>query len=396
MLKFTLLIFLSLFINTSTNAQYNTNVNYDKKHTIGLLVPLYLDSIYKGNNYRYGKKFPRFTLQGLEFIQGANIAMDSFPLEGHLVETFVYDTKSTKSKIDSLIFYHRLDSLDLLIGAVKDEEVNSLAEFAKDHRIPFVSVTYPNDAGIKNNPYYIIVNPTLKTHCESIFSLLLQNHSNDHIVLVRKSGSQEDRVEDYFKNINYQDSIPLLHINTVLMDSNSNLIEKYLDSTKKNIIIGGSLDEDFAQNLVSALKKDTVKYHSILIGMPNWGGFNSFGKNIKNGLRDFPFYYTTYYFNEKNDSISKAIQYAYMKKYKGYPGDFAYKGFEIMYAFSRLIKENSDDYFNNIMKEHSGTFSHFKFLSSGNESPIDEPDYYENKHLFFIKKINGKTSKSDF
>ena len=103
MLKFTLLIFLSLFINTSTNAQYNTNVNYAKKHTIGLLVPLYLDSIYKGNNYRYGKKFPRFTLQGLEFIQGANIAMDSFPLEGHLVETFVYDTKSTKSKIDSLI-----------------------------------------------------------------------------------------------------------------------------------------------------------------------------------------------------------------------------------------------------------------------------------------------------
>ncbi len=395
MLKVAIIFFSSLLICIDSESQTVNKTDSGKPYKIGMFVPLYLDSVFKGGNYRYGKKFPRFTLQGLEFVQGAELALDSFPSKEQLNELFIYDSKSSNLKIDSLIYYHRLDSLDLLIGLVKDEELISLAEFAKQRQIPFLSVTYPNDGGIKNNPFYLILNPTLKTHCQSIFSLLLQNHSNDNILLIKKTGIQEDRVQDYFKSINFQDSIPLLKINYVTQDSNYHLIENYLDSTRRNIVIAASLDEEFAQNIVLAIKNKSEKFKVDLIGMPNWGSFSSFGKSIKNGLRDFPFYYTAPFFNEKNDSISKVIQNNYMKKYKGYPGEFAYKGFEVMNAFSGIMKKSvsTDDL---ISMAKSGYYSQFNFLPFYKDAQKMEPDYYENRHLFFLKKLNGKTTKSDF
>ena len=50
-----------------------------KTFQVGIFAPVYLDSVFKGNNYRYSENFPRFILQGLDFIQGAQIALDSMP-----------------------------------------------------------------------------------------------------------------------------------------------------------------------------------------------------------------------------------------------------------------------------------------------------------------------------
>ena len=89
----------------------------------------------------------------------------------------------------SLISSHALDSLQLIIGSVKDEEYGQLARFALQKNIPFISATYPNDGGITENPYLVIVNSTLKAHCEAIFSYMLQNHGSDNILHFRKPGS---------------------------------------------------------------------------------------------------------------------------------------------------------------------------------------------------------------
>ena len=136
---------------------------------IGLFVPLYLDSVFHGNDYRYVKKFPRYALQGLDFVQGAQIALDSFPVSNCIVELFVYDSKSDSVSVKTLIDSQKLDSLELIIGAIKDDELNLLASFAKSKKIPFISATYPNDGGIVSNPYYVILNSTLRSHCEAIF-----------------------------------------------------------------------------------------------------------------------------------------------------------------------------------------------------------------------------------
>lgn len=361
---------------------------------IGLFVPLFLDSVFHGNDYRYGKKFPRYALQGLDFVQGAQIALDSFPISNCIVELFVYDSKSDSVSVKTLIDSQKLDSLELIIGAVKDDELNLLASFAKSKKIPFISATYPNDGGIVSNPYYVILNSTLRSHCEAIFSYLLQNHHTENIIHVRQTGSQEDRVAGYLNNINKPDNKPLLKIKTMNLDSNLILIKTALDSTKKNFIIGGSLDEDFVGSIANILSSVSKTYDITLIGMPNWDGFTSFGKNHKENLKDFPIYFTSPYFNYKTDNYSKIIQDAYLKNYKGKPSDFAYKGFEVMYVFSRLLNLYPVNLIEHLNDYPFKVFSDFNIVPIKSNNQSSHIDYQENKHLFFIKKVNGTASKA--
>ena len=119
-----------------------------KTYRVGIFSALYLDSVFSNTEYNYGKKFPKFTQQGLDFVQGAEIALDSLPLpNGNIIAT-VFDSKASVNNIPSLITNHKLDSLDLIIGSVKDIDFIDLAKFAKQKNIPFISATYPNDGGI--------------------------------------------------------------------------------------------------------------------------------------------------------------------------------------------------------------------------------------------------------
>ena len=112
-----------------------------------------------------------------------------------------------------------LDSLDLIIGSVKDTDLKQLADFSLKKNIPFISATYPNDGGVTGNPFLAIMNSTLKAHCEGIYSYILQNHGTDKIILLKKPGVQEDKIVSYFKALNEQEGKPLLNIQTIHFDS---------------------------------------------------------------------------------------------------------------------------------------------------------------------------------
>ena len=188
-----------------------------KTYRIGIFAPLFLDSVFTGYAYKYSKNFPKFVVPGLDFVQGVQIALDSLPHSNANVEASIFDSKSFSQSVANLINSKSLDSLDLIIGAVKDQEYIQLADFAKEKHIPFISATHPNDGGITANPFMVIVNSTLKAHCEAIYSYILQNHGTDKIYLVRKSGAQENMVEDLFKKINSPDGRPLLKMEVIYL-----------------------------------------------------------------------------------------------------------------------------------------------------------------------------------
>ena len=73
---------------------------------------MYLDSAFDANGYRYGKSFPKFIQPGLEFVQGAMIALDSIPLPNGNIRAEIFDSKASVQNINWLLANHRLDSLD--------------------------------------------------------------------------------------------------------------------------------------------------------------------------------------------------------------------------------------------------------------------------------------------
>lgn len=386
------LLSLCCFFSLSSFAQVTSSPIFNT-YKVGIFAPLYLDSVFNEDEFKYPKNFPRFVVQGLDFVQGAQIALDSMPPLTANLDARFFDSKSTSQDISTLIKDKKLDSLDFIIGSVRDEDYRALANYAAEKKIPFISATYPNDGGITSNPYVVVVNSTLKAHCEAIYSYVLQNHGTDKIMLIRKPGSQEDKVAGYFSTLNKPDGKSLLNIQTVNIDSTFNYIKYKLDSTKQNIIIGASLDEDFAYSLAAALAPMKKKYDITLIGMPNWDGFQSFN-NTKRNLNDFPFFFTASYFNPKWDNYSKMIQEVYLDKYKGKPSDYSYKGFESIYLFTRLFTRYPKDFMNHLNDYAYKVFSEYNFKPVSVRQGSEGPDYFENKHLYFLKSVNGVVSRA--
>lgn len=383
--------FFTSFLFVGINCLFAQNTKPLKTYRVGIFSPLYLDSVFTDNNYTYGKKFPKFSQQGLDFVQGAQIALDSMPLpNGNIIANF-FDSKAAVTTISWLINNNKLDSMDLLIGAVKDAEFLQLANFAKQKNIPFISSSYPNDGGVSANPFLVIVNSTLRAHCETIYSYLLQNHGTDKIFLCRKKGAQEDKIAEYFKHINETDGKPLLSIETLNFDDDFSILKNKLDSNRKSIIIGGSLNESFATDFVNNAYTLSDTYPLEVIGMPNWDGFSALKKSA---LKDFPVYYTTPYSNTKTDLYSKKIKQVYAKKYKGVPSDMTYKGYESVFVFARLLTRYPNDFMSHLNEFAYKVFNEYNFKAVYVNRNKSIPDYFENKRLYFMKILNGKILKA--
>ena len=367
------------------NAFAQVPENNFKTYTVGIFAPVYLDSAFTDNSYRYSKTFPKFTFGGLEFLSGVQIALDSILIYQANIKAKLFDSKA----MDASTFDGNPDynNLDLIIGSVKEDDYNSLAALAFKKNIPFINVTYPNDGGISANPFLVILNSTLKAHCESIFSYINQNHGFDNLVFCTKDGSQEKKVEDYFNESNNRDGINLLNIKKVVVNNNFESVLSKLDSTKKNIIVGGSLDRKFATDLANAAAGWSSTYNIQLIGMPNWDAFFT-GKN----KISFPVYYTSPYYNLKTDQYSALLQDAYQKKFNALPSDLAYKGFESVYIFLKLLAKHPADFMSHLNDYPHKVFSDFNIKPVFLDKKSVVPDYFENKHLYFLKIENGITT----
>jgi hypothetical protein len=364
-----------------------------KVYKIAVFAPLYLDSVFTDNKLRYERSLPKFIMPAVEFVQGAKIAFDSMPLNNKRVEAFIYDTKSFTEPLKRLIQNKKLDSIDLIIGSVKDVDFKLLSEFSSTKNIPFVSATYPNDGGVTNNPFLVIMNSTLKVHCEGIYNYVLQKYGTEKIYLFKQAGEQEDKIAAYFKALNEQEGKPLLNIQTITFDSTFSAFsfKKKLDSNHTTIIIGASLDEEFAQNLADFCYSIKKNYPLVLIGMPNWDGIKPFTK--EDSYKDFAIRFTTPFYNPETSLLSNVITTEYNNRYKIKPTDVAYKGFETAWYFTRLLINHPNDFMLNLNDSTLKVFNDYNFKPILLNKQSVAPAYFENKHLYVMRIMNGVVSK---
>ena len=360
-----------------------------KTYRVAIIAPLYLDSVFAGYHLKSESSIPPYTIGGADFVQGAELAFDTLNLHGKHVEAFIYDSKSVSQSLPNLLKSGKLDQMDLIIGSVKQPDYNQLAQFAFQKNIPFISATYPNDGGIRNNPDLLIANPTLRANCESIFSYILQKHGSDNIYLFHKRN--DNRISNYFKEINFVDGKPLLNIKEIMLDSSvSPMGMRYLiDTTKPVVIIGASLNETFSQKLADACYPISKNNKIALIGMPNWDGFSCWYRNTYFG---FPIRYTTPHYLEKSNPFRKYLYDKYFQVYNIDPSDMVEKGFGITYNFTSILINHPGFFMQNANDTTFAPFHDFNFkpVSLSNNSQID---YYENKHLFIMQILNGEIER---
>lgn len=367
----------------NTHSQTNERV-----YKIAVFAPVYVDSAFTPEGtYRLGSQIlPRYMMPGLDFYNGIMLAVDSLSKEQAPIEVVFYDTKSAKGNISYALSDSTLREASLIIASFNNRaEIKPLADFALEHEIPLISHTYPNDGGVSENPYFILINPTLKTHLEGIYRYLQRVYPTSNISMFRRKGGVEDLIQSTFSDISRTTPGVPLRIKTVeLTDSfTTSQVISYLDSTRQNIIICGSLNETFGANLVKSLS-ESRKYKSIAMGMPTWDALRGVDRNIE-------IIYTTPYHFIRTDKLGLDITNAYRNKFSGRPSDMVFKGFEAMYRFTRLLVKHEGKLISNINDKSVKLFNDFDIQPvRPYSSNAEAVDYLENKKLYYIRKMDGQ------
>src|SRR5215217_2856322 len=118
--------FLVLFISGSAHAQIAQPA---VRHKIAIFAPLYLDSAFDASQtYRFGNNFPRFSNPGLEFYQGAQMALDSLQKIGAPLDVYVYDSRSETRPLQQALKNAEIRDAEMLIGHGTQSDVRVLAE----------------------------------------------------------------------------------------------------------------------------------------------------------------------------------------------------------------------------------------------------------------------------
>lgn len=356
---------------------------------VAVLAPLYLDSAFENFNYKLGNtNIPKLFMPGLDFYNGAMMAIDSLKNEGASLDVYIYDTKKKGLSPDALATEMSTMHFSLIIAAFSNSaEQKSLSTFSFNKNIPLVSATYPNDAYVNANPFFLMVNSSLKTHAESIYKYVQRNYPVAKFIFVTRKGVVEDKIQNMF-SATARKTYPLNYKTVLLPDffTTEQLIP-LLDSTRQNVIICGSLDETFGSNLIKTFDQLSPGYILTAIGMPTWDGLKSV-MNAANPSLDIV--YSTPYNYQRTDKTIAAITNTYKTKFYGRPSDMVFKGFETMYYFSNLLFKYNNDLLNNLSDASHKISGNFQFEPVRLTDSAQVPDYIENRKLFFIHITQGK------
>lgn len=360
-----------------------------ERQRIAIFAPLFLDSAFDANNnYRYHKTFPRYINPGLEFYEGAQLALDSMAKENLPLEVFVFDTRSATQSIAEQLVEAENDSVQLIIAFNTVNEIQTFAYAAQKMKIPFVNVNLPNDGGVYENPYFVMLNSTLKTHIESIYRYLQKYHALDEIIVFRKQGQIEDmiksQVDDYSKSTL---SVPL-KINYVdLIDSFTvQQLTARIDSNRNTIIVAGSLDENFGKRLALQLASVSKQYKVSLIGMPTFD--NIAIEFSKPEYKPLAIIYSTPFYNPRTDNVSQGIIQHFHTKMFARPSDMVMRGYEATWRFAKLLLQYKSDIASHLTKKGFNVFRDFD-IQPVFSKPAMTLDYFENKKLFFLRWQDG-------
>ncbi|MEP6513501.1 MAG: ABC transporter substrate-binding protein [Parafilimonas sp.] len=356
---------------------------------IAVLAPLYLDSAFYGNTYNLGKSnIPKFFMPGLEFYDGVMMAVDSLNKEKEPAEIWIYDTRKKGQTIQSITAEMQKQKISMVLASVTNPaEQKTLSDFSFNNSVPVISATYPNDASLSGNPFFIMINSTWKTHADAVYKYVQQNYYNKNIFLITKTGTLENKILNRFNELKKTGRFPIAYSVMLLNDDFSEEdILPHLDSTKQNVIICGTLDEDFGRNLIRVLNDAQSYNNTVAIGTPTWNGMAGTSGSACSNIQliiTTPFNYVHGY------SRLNTLSANYKAKYYARPSDMAYRGFESMYHFTKLLIYNKSNFINKVSDTSFKIINDFKIEPVRLSSNTFVPDYLENKKIYFIKVVHG-------
>ena len=363
-------------INLSKKSLQDNIIDFDKKK-FAIILPFRLDnfdydSIQKSTPILKNDKLLNISL---DFLFGAEMAVNSYSELGIDVQMDVFDSALDKNKIDKILDENNFEIYDFIIGPLTNNLFNYFVSSTKDLEIKIVkplSKKQNTDSRIINT----IPNDTL------LFNEIISHVKSDttqsekYIISDLKSIEISNKIKRIFP-----DSKQFFSKINESGDDTKTLVYDDLDSTfvkGKNIVFLETKEQGFVSNVSSILNSfinDTIKIELFTTNKNN--AFE--GVNISNNyLSNLKFQYAST--NKKIDIIEdKSFIDKFISKYNYFPSKYSIRAYDITYdLLLRISNGNLND--DNIFEIETQYFENkFKYKRSLGGS-IDNVATYLIKH----------------
>lgn len=357
------------------------------RYRIDILLSLYLDELAKAKGRTEKEKIKEKASAGVSFYEGVSMAADSLKKAGFNIDIYIHDITSATELPASLVGNGKLDSTDLIIGALQAKDITLFADFAKRKHVNFISALSATDASVKDNPYFTLLQPSLKSHCQWIAAHISSIFSGQKVTLLYRTTNQPDsNAYKYITGVNASKS----KIQPILCNSlpNKASLASVIDSNRPNVLIVSVLDGNYADSLLHALSTDFPGTHFTVYGMPSWNGIASIKKphafpNLSINI--------TYPFNfNATTGMVPIINLNCTTDYDHGATELNYRAYETLFWYAALLK-NYGTVFNEKYSDNSAApITKFEVKMQWDKS--GNILYNENNHIF-ISTFEGGVNR---
>lgn len=333
----------------------------------------------------------------IEYYEGFLLAVDSLKKKGQSINLYVYDTNKNPKTTADILRKEEMKKMNLIVGAVYNEQINLIANFAQKNNIKYVIPFTSKNDNVLNNPDIFQVNTPqsyLYSKASQAFSTLYANHN----VVILKMPQDKDSKDEFISELKSELDAKKMEYQTCTYNSEnfSETLLSYLSDTKPNVIIPTTSSAEALSRFLAPLKsiKDSKPEYTLsLFGYPDWQVYTKEYLDKYYALDTY--IYSNFYANNLSSQVKEfynKFKVWYSKSlYVSYPR-YGMLGFDTGMYFLNAINLYGTNFENNLSKIN------YKSLQTGfNFERVNTWGGFINTNLFIINyRPDYSVSVSEF
>ncbi|WP_165779272.1 PBP1 and LysM peptidoglycan-binding domain-containing protein [Brumimicrobium salinarum] len=349
--------------------------------------------------YTSSTKLNKLTDLSVEFLMGAQMAIDSLEKLGLNASVEFFDTEGNLKKLKTILENGNTNNFDIVIGPFYPKLIEYTASWGLNNKVPVVAVTKIPTKVLENNPYVLSMIPSELTLIAGMAKYLAENHATASIVMINGESNETKQRISFFKDV-FNKNLPKDTTASIKMtalgDVSGRVLVKSIDTDRKNFVI--CLSDDVQQimkfvNTLNAAKNYTPKYGKsdiVMVGLQSWREINALNSYYKNR---FTFHFAASNYLNYDLPETFAFTKEYRSRYNSDPSKYAFHGYDVMLSqlSELLLGYPQNDGLMNFFDvtpvgDQHGNENSSVFISKQKDFEIELLDIITNKKNFDVRK----------
>ncbi|MEL6864377.1 MAG: ABC transporter substrate-binding protein [Bacteroidota bacterium] len=336
------------------------------------------------------------SMLALQFYSGAKLALEELSEEGVKLNVSVHDSEASERKTEELLSSSSLYNANMIIGPVRKDNLKLVADFAKANGAVHVSPMNPSTGVTKDNPYFVQVSPSLRSHCEAITRHIKDRFEDDQVVLVCRNKREEVARLKYFQNAKFAiegstlaDRFKEYVVTVNSADYEEMDVTPYIQEGDTTVFVIPSFsNESFVYSFLRKVNLAKGNSTIYVYGMPQWQRYKRISFDYYEKL-NVHISNSTYIDNEA-DKVRQFKQ-RFFDRFGTVPDEDAFIGYDVTKYFGQMISRHGT-MFQDQLERYPNASLHTRFdferiLPSGSSSEDEDQKItrFENKHVNILK-----------